>query len=131
MLLTPMMILLYKATSAAMQKAEVHAYVRLLPLSDCTLSHVQVLAIDGNVVDEGWNGDRAAQFLRGTSGTSVRVRLARRSAGKVPGVASRPEVPLPVPTLLPILLIPPHCPETAEWPCWTWYTLDCCQTADS
>jgi len=61
------------------------------------LSFVQVLAIDGNVVDEGWNGDRAAQFLRGTSGTSVRVRLARRSAGKVPGVASRPEVPLPVP----------------------------------
>ena len=58
----------------------------------------QVLAIDGNEVDEGWNGDRAAQFLRGTSGTSVRVRLARRSVGKVPGVASRPEVPLPVRT---------------------------------
>ena len=57
----------------------------------------QVLAIDGNVVDEGWNGDRAAQFLRGTSGTSVRVRLARRSTGKVPGVASRPELPAPVP----------------------------------
>ena len=55
-----------------------------------------MLAIDGNEVDEGWNGDRAAQFLRGTSGTSVRVRLARRSTGKVPGVASRPEVPLPV-----------------------------------
>ena len=64
---------------------------------------VQVLAIDGNIVDEGWNGDRAAQFLRGSSGTSVRVRLARRSAGKVPGVASRPEVPLPVPARLDIL----------------------------
>ncbi len=70
------------------------------------LALVQVLAIDGNVVDEGWNGDRAAQFLRGTSGTSVRVRLARRSAGKVPGVASRPEVPIPVPTRSSILLRP-------------------------
>ena len=66
-----------------------------------------MLAIDGNIVDEGWNGDRAAQFLRGTSGTSVRVRLARRSAGKVPGVASRPEVPIPVPTRSRILPPPP------------------------
>ena len=52
----------------------------------------QVLSIDGNVVDEEWTGDRAAHFLRGSTGTSVRVSLARRSL-QVPGVAGRPEMP--------------------------------------
>lgn len=52
----------------------------------------EVLSIDGNVVDTTWTGDRAAHFLRGSTGTSVRVALARRSP-QVPGVAGRPEMP--------------------------------------
>ena len=52
---------------------------------------VQVLQIDGNTT-EGWDGDRAAKFLRGTSGSSVMVKFARRSE-QVPGVAGRPEQP--------------------------------------
>ena len=50
-----------------------------------------MLSIDGNVVDEGWTGDHAAHFLRGSTGTSVKVSLARRSL-QVPGVAGRPEM---------------------------------------
>ncbi|KAG2490993.1 hypothetical protein HYH03_010665 [Edaphochlamys debaryana] len=42
---------------------------------------------------EGWNGEKAARMLRGTGGTEVRVKLARRSGG-IPGVASRPDPPL-------------------------------------
>ncbi len=51
----------------------------------------QVLSIDGTTT-EGWDGDRAAKSLRGTSGSSVTVRFARRSE-QVPGVAGRPEIP--------------------------------------
>ncbi len=42
----------------------------------------------------GWNGDQAAQLLRGRSGSSVVVRLARRTEA-VPGVPARPQPPLP------------------------------------
>ena len=52
---------------------------------------LQVLQIDGNTT-EGWDGDRAAKLLRGTSGSSVMVKFARRSE-QVPGVAGRPELP--------------------------------------
>ena len=52
---------------------------------------LQVLQIDGNTT-EGWDGDRAAKSLRGTSGSSVMVKFARRSE-QVPGVAGRPEQP--------------------------------------
>ncbi|CAL5229708.1 g13081 [Coccomyxa viridis] len=51
----------------------------------------EVLQIDGNTT-EGWDGDRAAKLLRGTSGSSVMVKFARRSE-QVPGVAGRPELP--------------------------------------
>ncbi|CAL8463172.1 g2706 [Coccomyxa elongata] len=51
----------------------------------------EVLSIDGTTT-EGWDGDRAAKSLRGTSGSSVTVRFARRSE-QVPGVAGRPEIP--------------------------------------
>ena len=53
--------------------------------------HVQVLSIDGRSTD-GWDGDHAAKFLRGRSGSSVTVRFARRSL-QIPGVAGRPELP--------------------------------------
>ena len=52
---------------------------------------MQVLSIDG-ATTEGWDGDRAAKSLRGTSGSSVMVKFARRSE-QVPGVAGRPEQP--------------------------------------
>lgn len=51
----------------------------------------QVVSIDGTAT-EGFNGDRAAALLRGSAGTNVTVRLARRT-GQVPGVAGRPEQP--------------------------------------
>ena len=51
----------------------------------------QVLQIDGTNT-EGWDGDRAAKSLRGSSGSSVMVKFARRSE-QVPGVAGRPEQP--------------------------------------
>ena len=51
----------------------------------------QVLSIDG-ATTEGWDGDRAAKSLRGTSGSSVMVKFARRSE-QMPGVAGRPEQP--------------------------------------
>ena len=54
-----------------------------------SLRNVQVLSIDG-ATTEGWDGDRAAKLLRGTSGSSVMVKFARRSE-QVPGVAGRPE----------------------------------------
>lgn len=54
---------------------------------------VQVVSIDGQATI-GWNGDQAAQLLRGRSGSSVIVRLARRTLA-VPGVPARPEPPLP------------------------------------
>ncbi len=50
---------------------------------------VQVLSIDEQSTT-GWNGDQAAQLLRGRSGSSVSVRFARRSE-QVPGVPGRPE----------------------------------------
>ena len=52
---------------------------------------MQVLSIDG-ATTEGWDGDRAAKSLRGTSGSSVMVKFARRSE-QMPGVAGRPEQP--------------------------------------
>ena len=54
---------------------------------------MQVVSIDGQATI-GWNGDQAAQLLRGRSGSSVVVKLARRSEA-VPGVPARPEPPLP------------------------------------
>ena len=54
---------------------------------------MQVCEIDGQATI-GWNGDQAAQLLRGRSGSSVVVRLARRTLA-VPGVPARPEPPLP------------------------------------
>ena len=60
-------------------------------LVESLLHMVQVLQIDGNTT-EGWDGDRAAKVLRGTSGSSVMVKFARRSE-QVPGVAGRPEQP--------------------------------------
>lgn len=54
---------------------------------------MQVCEIDGQATT-GWNGDQAAQLLRGRSGSSVVVRLARRTLA-VPGVPARPEPPLP------------------------------------
>ena len=54
---------------------------------------MQVVSIDGQAT-VGWNGDQAAQLLRGRSGSSVVVRLARRTEA-VPGVPARPEPPLP------------------------------------
>ena len=56
---------------------------------------VQVLSIDEQSTT-GWNGDQAAQLLRGRSGSSVSVRFARRS-DQVPGVPGRPE-PMPHPS---------------------------------
>lgn len=56
---------------------------------------VQVLSIDEQSTT-GWNGDQAAQLLRGRSGSSVSVRFARRSE-QVPGVPGRPE-PVPHPS---------------------------------
>ncbi|KAL3159613.1 hypothetical protein ABBQ38_010023 [Trebouxia sp. C0009 RCD-2024] len=53
----------------------------------------EVVSIDGQATI-GWNGDQAAQLLRGRSGSSVIVRLARRTLA-VPGVPARPEPPLP------------------------------------
>ena len=50
------------------------------------------MSIDGHSV-HGWDGDKAAHFLRGRSGSSVNVRLARRTS-QVPGVAGRPDPPL-------------------------------------
>lgn len=66
---------------------------------DCTdqsliqFSYLQVVSIDGQAT-LGWNGDQAAQLLRGRTGSSVSVKLARRSQA-VPGVPARPEPPLP------------------------------------
>lgn len=57
---------------------------------------MQVVSIDGQATI-GWNGDQAAQLLRGRSGSSVVVRLARRTLA-VPGVPARPEPPLPTRT---------------------------------
>ena len=54
---------------------------------------MQVVSIDGQAT-LGWNGDQAAQLLRGRSGSSVSVKLARRTLA-VPGVPARPEPPLP------------------------------------
>ena len=54
---------------------------------------MQVVSIDGQAT-LGWNGDQAAQLLRGRTGSSVSVRLARRTEA-VPGVPARPEPPLP------------------------------------
>ncbi|KAK9811756.1 hypothetical protein WJX72_009554 [[Myrmecia] bisecta] len=51
----------------------------------------EVVTIDGRSTD-GWDGDQAAQFLRGRQGSSVTVRFARRTT-QVPGVAGRPEQP--------------------------------------
>ena len=53
---------------------------------------VQVVSIDGRSV-HGWDGDRAAVFLRGRSGSSVSIRLARRTQ-QVPGQAAKPDLPL-------------------------------------
>ena len=53
---------------------------------------VQVVSIDGRSV-HGWDGDRAAVFLRGRSGSSVSIRLARRTQ-QVPGRAAKPDLPL-------------------------------------
>lgn len=53
----------------------------------------EVVSIDGQAT-VGWNGDQAAQLLRGRTGSSVVVRLARRTEA-VPGVPARPEPPLP------------------------------------
>ena len=58
---------------------------------DICFHAMQVLSIDGTTT-EGWDGDRAAKSLRGTSGSSVTVKFARRSE-QVPGVAGRPEIP--------------------------------------
>eukprot|EP00891_Asterochloris_glomerata_P008045 jgi/Astpho2/8045/e_gw1.00120.31.1_t len=55
----------------------------------------EVLSIDEQSTT-GWNGDQAAQLLRGRSGSSVSVRFARRSE-QVPGVPGRPE-PVPHPS---------------------------------
>ena len=54
---------------------------------------LQVVSIDGQATI-GWNGDQAAQLLRGRTGSSVSVKLARRTQA-VPGVPARPEPPLP------------------------------------
>lgn len=54
---------------------------------------MQLVSIDGQAT-LGWNGDQAAQLLRGRTGSSVSVKLARRSQA-VPGVPARPEPPLP------------------------------------
>ena len=51
---------------------------------------VQLLSIDGRSTD-GWDGDHAAKYLRGRSGSSVMVRFGRRTAQQ-PGVAGRPEI---------------------------------------
>jgi C-terminal peptidase prc len=51
----------------------------------------EVISIDG-LATEGFNGDRAAALLRGSVGTNVTVRFARRTV-QVPGVAGRPELP--------------------------------------
>jgi len=50
---------------------------------------LQLVCIDGHSV-RGWDGDKAAVFLRGRSGSSVNIRLARRTL-QLPGVAGRPE----------------------------------------
>ena len=60
-------------------------------LSKAAAAVGQVLSIDGRSTD-GWDGDRAATFLRGRSGSSVTVKFARRSL-QIPGVAGRPELP--------------------------------------
>eukprot|EP01026_Neomeris_dumetosa_P023401 TRINITY_DN1991_c0_g1_i1.p1 TRINITY_DN1991_c0_g1~~TRINITY_DN1991_c0_g1_i1.p1 ORF type:complete len:500 (+),score=74.41 TRINITY_DN1991_c0_g1_i1:82-1581(+) len=51
----------------------------------------EVVSIDG-MSTEGWDGERAAQSLRGQGGTSVRVKFARRS-DQIPGVPGVPEKP--------------------------------------
>ena len=80
---------------------------------------VQVVSIDGQATI-GWNGDQAAQLLRGRSGSSVIVRLARRTLA-VPGVPARPEPPLPKTEYRQVSslthacgLVPGHCMLTAE-----------------
>lgn len=52
----------------------------------------ELLSINGEST-QGWDGARAAKFLRGKNGTVVTVKLARRSE-QIPGV---PGVPEPVP----------------------------------
>ena len=52
----------------------------------------QLLSINGEST-QGWDGARAAKFLRGKNGTVVTVKLARRS-DQIPGV---PGIPEPVP----------------------------------
>lgn len=74
---------------------------------------MQVCEIDGQATI-GWNGDQAAQLLRGRSGSSVIVRLARRTLA-VPGVPARPEPPLPSKTeyrqVLAVVLLNCHKPQ--------------------
>lgn len=48
-----------------------------------------MITIDGHQT-EGLSGEQAAQLLRGTGGTEVHVRLARRT-DQIPGVAGTPE----------------------------------------
>lgn len=50
-----------------------------------------MVTIDGHSV-HGWDGDKAAHFLRGRKGSSVNVRIARRTT-QTPGVAGRPPPP--------------------------------------
>ena len=69
---------------------------------------VQVLSIDEQSTT-GWNGDQAAQLLRGRSGSSVSVRFARRSE-QVPGVPGRPE-PVPHPSYELKQVPVPGCPD--------------------
>ena len=64
-----------------------------LPGIENSFAYLQVVSIDGQAT-VGWNGDQAAQLLRGRTGSSVVVRLARRTEA-VPGVPARPEPPLP------------------------------------
>lgn len=52
----------------------------------------ELVCINGHSV-KGWDGDKAAVFLRGRSGSSVNIRLARRTL-QLPGVAGRPDPPL-------------------------------------
>ena len=50
------------------------------------------MSIDGHSV-HGWDGDKAATQLRGKQGSTVNIRLARRTQ-QVPGIAGRPDPPL-------------------------------------
>lgn len=54
----------------------------------------EVLSINGQST-KGWDGNRAAKYLRGKDGSLVKVKLARRT-DQIPGVPGTPE---PVPTV--------------------------------